>query len=139
MEAARYINIHVIEESRHGMHTSWAKKILKQANRSIRRMSYHYNVDRIMRIRKYHEISNRRLSRNKQMEKRRSCIKFGIRVPNSVREALIFDRENKNNLWAEAIKKEMGALDKAQVFRYQPSHFKIPDGYQYAPLAKSHI
>ena len=134
METARYINIHVIEESRHGMHTSWAKKILKQANRSIRRMSYHYNVDRIMRIRKYQEIFNRRLSRNKQMEKRRNRIKFGIRVPNSVREALIFDRENKNNLWAEAIKKEMGALDKAQVFRYQPSHFKIPKDYQYAPL-----
>lgn len=134
IETARYINIHVLEESRHGIHTTWAKNILKQANRSIRRMSHHYNVDRFIRIKKYKEISTRRISRNKQMEKHKNRIKFGIRVPNSVREALIFDRENKNTLWGDAIQKEMAALDKAQVFQYHPGHFKISKGFQYAPL-----
>ena len=33
--------------------------------------------------------------------------KFGIKVPNSADEALSLDRENKNNLWQEAIQKEL--------------------------------
>ena len=33
--------------------------------------------------------------------------KFGIKVPNSVDEALELDKENRNNLWHEAIQKEL--------------------------------
>ena len=48
-------------------------------------------------------------------------MKFEIRVPNSVREALLLDMENKNNLWAKAIIKEMEALDNVGFFKYKPS------------------
>ena len=34
--------------------------------------------------------------------------KFGVKLPKSVKEALQFDRENGNDLWEKAIKKEMG-------------------------------
>ena len=68
------------------------------------------------------------------MENKANCIKFGIKVPNLVREALIFDSENQNTLWLDAIKKEMTALDQAKVFQYMPGHFKIPKNYQYVPL-----
>ena len=61
-------------------------------------------------------------------------MKFGIKIPNSVKEALLFDKENNNNTWSEAIKKEMGALDKAGVFEYCHPDSTIPDSYQYAPL-----
>ena len=33
--------------------------------------------------------------------------KFGVNIPNSVQEAKAFDEENDNNLWWEAICKEM--------------------------------
>ena len=134
VETAQYIKINVIEESRRGTHSTWATKILKQANRSIRRLSRHHNIDRLLRIRKYKEIRVRRISQNKRMENRGNRIKFGIKVPNSVGEALLFDRENQNTLWSEAIKKEMAALDQAKVFQYMPGHYKIPKEYQYAPL-----
>ena len=57
----------------------------------------------------------RRISRNTRISKKDNRIKFGIKVPNSVKEALLFDRENNNILWAEAITKEMTALQKAGV------------------------
>ena len=53
------------------------------------------------------ELQIRRLSRNKRIQKKSKVIKFGRTVPNNVKEALILDRENGNNLWAEAIQKEM--------------------------------
>lgn len=110
IETARYIRIHTIDESRHGLHILWSKKILKQANRLIRCMSIYHNIDWLMCIKKYHEISIRQLSRNKQMEKRKSRIKFSIRVSNSVRDALLFDWQNENNLWGDAFKKEIAAF-----------------------------
>ena len=36
--------------------------------------------------------------------------KFGIKIPNTIEEALKFDREAGNHKWAEAIKKEMDNL-----------------------------
>ena len=134
IETAQYIKINVIEESRHGQHITWSNKILKQANRSMRRLSRYHNIDRLLRIRKFKDIRVRRVSRNKRMENKVNRIKFGIKVPNSVREALIFDNDNQNTLWSDAIKKEMTALDNAKVFEYLPGHVKIPKHYQYAPL-----
>ena len=34
-------------------------------------------------------------------------IKFGVKVPGSVEEALMLDKENGNTLWGEAINKEL--------------------------------
>ena len=47
----------------------------------------------------------RRISKNKRNSTNKSRVKFGIKVPSNVRDALIFDRENGNKLWAEAILK----------------------------------
>ena len=125
---------HVIEKTRNGYYGTWAKSTLKQFNRKIRRMRRYYDIDRVYRINKIKEIKTRRISRNKRNEKQRKRMKFGIKIPNSVKEALLFDKENNNNMWSEAIKKEMGALDKAGVFEYKNPDFIIPDNYQYAPL-----
>ena len=38
---------------------------------------------------------------------RKGRMKFGIKIPYTVEEALQLDRENGNNLWQEAIEKEM--------------------------------
>ena len=51
-----------------------------------------------------------------------------------MKEALLFDRENNNILWAEAITKEMTALQKAGVWEFHPPHTKPKEGYQYALL-----
>ena len=43
--------------------------------------------------------------------------KFGVQVPRSVKHALDLDKKNGNNLWKEAILKELKQLDDFKVFR----------------------
>ena len=132
LELARYIRNYVIEEKRGGMYEMWAKKIIKQANRTIRRLKRYHNIERLERLR---IVRTRRMSRNKRMKNKSPRIKFGIKVPNSIREAFELDIENKNNLWADAIVKELTALNEAGVFQYWPPHHKIDTKiYQFTPL-----
>ena len=62
--------------------------------------------------------------------------KFGIRIPNTIEEALKFDREAGNHKWAEAIKKEMDNLTRLNVFKFHPADKQFPksEGWQKAPL-----
>jgi hypothetical protein len=54
--------------------------------------------------------------------------KFGIQVPHSVDQALQIDKENGDNLWKEAIQKEMNNVDVA--FEYIGKGTEPPPGYQ---------
>lgn len=54
--------------------------------------------------------------------------KFGLRLPKTVEEALEIDRENGNNLWQEAIDKEMKAVRVA--FKVLDDGDSIPSNYQ---------
>ncbi len=47
------------------------------------------------------------------------CIKFGIEVPRSVREALELDKKNGNTLWADAIRKEMECVRRRLLLQKQ--------------------
>ena len=62
--------------------------------------------------------------------------KFGILVPNTTRDALLMDTENKNTLWADSIVKEMTALNRLSCFKYyeKGKRFSRSDGWQYAPM-----
>ena len=81
-------------------------------------------------------VARKRQSRNQRQSKKTNKEKFGIRIPNSIEEALRFDKEAGNTLWADAIEKEMNSLDKLSVFEYHPStkRFDPKDGWQTAPL-----
>ena len=132
LELARYIRNNVVEQKRGGTYELWSKKIIQSANRTVRRMRHYHNIDRIIRVRK---INVKKISRNKREDMKVEKIKFGIKVPSSVREALLLDNENKNTMWADAMDKELAALDKANVFEYYPPHHWInKEKYQYAPL-----
>ena len=43
--------------------------------------------------------------------------KYGVWVPKTVNEALTLEKMNGNNLWREAIMKEMSALQEYNTFR----------------------
>ena len=115
IETALYIREEVVEKRRGGRYETWAKKILRRTKRVIRRMNNYYNIDRIRRIDKIKSIKMRRISKNRRNKKMKIREKFGIEVPRNVRHALLLDAKNKNSLWAEAISKEMSALEKAKV------------------------
>lgn len=74
------------------------------------------------------------MSKNTRNKKNTNREKFGIKIPNNVREALILHRLNKNNLCVEAMAKEIGALHTAMCFKYHQGHHKFDSNYQYAPL-----
>jgi hypothetical protein len=77
-----------------------------------------------------------KMSRNKRNSQETNREKFGIRVPHNTRMALLFDKENENRLWAEAITKEMAALERLYCFEYMSpaAQFQKKDGWQYAPM-----
>ena len=63
-------------------------------------------------------------------------VKYGVRIPRNVREALIFDEENGDTQWTDAMSKEIAALQHLNCFRVQERQNWNPrdEGYQYAPL-----
>ena len=134
IEVAKYIKNNVVENKRGGKYEQWSKKILTRAQRIIRRMNRHYNIGRTMRLQLCKEMKVRRISKNQRTLKNKNRTKFGITVPNNVRHALLLDKQNNNQAWSEAILKEMSALTKAGVWEFKQPNFKVPKGYQYAPL-----
>jgi hypothetical protein len=58
----------------------------------------------------------------------RQTHKYGIEVPNSIKEALALDRANGNSFWTDAINKEMGNVGVA--FEVLPSGAKAPPGWK---------
>ena len=48
-----------------------------------------------------------KLAKVRQAKYLKTCFKFCIEVPSSVKQAYKIDKKNGNTLWADAIKKEM--------------------------------
>ena len=46
--------------------------------------------------------------------------KLGVKIPRNMKEALLFDRENKNNKWMDAMAKEMDGLKRLKCFKLHP-------------------
>lgn len=61
---------------------------------------------------------------------RRTHKKCGIRIPKTVREALQLDATNGNNLWQEAIRKEMDLVSIAFKVLLVSDDDKVPPAYQ---------
>ena len=69
----------------------------------------------------------------KQVQHRvpRKAIKFGVKVPASVKEALLFDKENGNDFWEKAINKEIDNVKVA--FQLLSDGEKPPPGSKLIP------
>jgi hypothetical protein len=136
LELARYVRNKVIDRKRNGFYQQWANKTLKTHTRCIRRLYRSYNVGATMRVTRLRRVQKNRESRNSRNAKSLSPEKFGIKIPRNTREALLFDIDNKNTMWADAIAKEMASLDRLQVFQYMPPNHKCEksDGWQFAPM-----
>ena len=79
------------------------------------------------------------MSKNARTEKemrKTNKVKMGVKIPHNILEALLFDRENKNTHWADAIMKEMAGLERLHVFEFHPPNNKCnrSDGWQFAPM-----
>ena len=127
----------VIGRSRGDYHQNWASKLLKQRIITIRRMSRVHGVEKsyrviIRRVKKARTGSKK--SRNARVVSQSMRETFGIKIPNSTKEALILDRINGDNKWHDSMQKELMALEKLNVWKFHPSHHRMPKDYQKAPL-----
>ena len=84
-----------------------------------------------LKLTKNKQLKIRKISKNRNEKN-----KFGIEIPQNVREALLFDKENKNTKWADAICKEIQTLLKLNIFKFHSPNtiFKKSEGWQYVPM-----
>ena len=96
LELAKYIHNKVIEARRGGRYNIWSKTVIKSHNRTIRRMYRQYNVNHYTKTRRaiINRIDPLSKSRNVRNAKNRNREKFGIKIPNNTRQALLFDNQN---------------------------------------------
>ena len=62
------------------------------------------------------------LDRNGKSIPSKPTEKFGIKIPKNMKEALLFDKENNNTKWSDAVSKEMNGLKKLNCFKFHPPH-----------------
>eukprot|EP00979_Chaetoceros_neogracilis_P009185 scaffold2090_cov151-Chaetoceros_neogracile.AAC.2 len=74
----------------------------------------------------------RRMFRSAKMQN--DVFKFGFQVPRGVSQALALDKANGNNLWKEALEKEIGQLLDYKTFQILPRGERAPEGYTRVPL-----
>ena len=81
-------------------------------------------------------INRRKFSKNQRNFRERRREKFGVQIPNSTRYALILDQINGNTKWADAIQKEMTALQKLNCFKYHNTgtNFSSGDGWKFSRI-----
>ena len=60
--------------------------------------------------------------------------KYGVKIPQNVKEALEFDKENENNKWAEALKLEIQLLNDLECFEFLPKDYSPAKEYQKTTL-----
>ena len=65
------------------------------------------------------------LNKNGKKVPRDSKVKFGIKIPRNIKEALLFDIESKNNKWMEAVIKKMDALKRLKCFKFHTPRTKF--------------
>jgi hypothetical protein len=159
---AKYILANAINCDTYGTLARWARVALRTLNRAIRRIRRAYRLSALpdaalsleewrslpfrARIRKStskpatHSTPKTSKAKKKKKSGRNNRhlgeVKYGVRVPRSVRKALLLDEENGDTLWTDAMSKEICALNKLNCFRVQERHNWNPrdEGYQYAPL-----
>jgi len=136
LELARYVRLYVIDERRKGFYNDWAAKVIKDHTCCIRRLHKAYNIGATMRIHHTRRAKQNRMSKNARNAKQQNQEKYGIEIPRNTREALLFDLKNNNMKWADAIAKEMGSLERLNVFEYRSAtqQFGKTEGWQHAPM-----
>ena len=68
--------------------------------------------------RRFQRIAKKVSGQNRRSSNPMGNIKYGIRIPRNVKEALEFDRINRDHQWRDAIIREIEALMGQEMFAY---------------------
>ncbi len=69
-------------------------------------------------------VSRKPVSRNCRSNNQMGNVKYDVKVPCNVKEALLFDKANGDNLWEEAIIKEVSAIMGQKTFEYLEGSYR---------------
>ena len=64
--------------------------------------------------------------KNNHNSQKQNKYKFGVKIPIGLRQALKFDKENGNNVWGQAIEKELQGLMDMKTFTVLCNFNDIP-------------
>ena len=96
---AQYLVTNNVTRSKHGgnRNLQWAKKTVRDLDRAYKRLRrlYSFHIDEDDRI----QVLRRTKKPKKKKKKLGPSMKYGIKVPKNVEEAIQFDRDNENTLW----------------------------------------
>ena len=132
---AQYIVLNRVSRSKRGGDRilSWANKVIRDMNRSMRRITRLYDF--------YFDDHDNLCKTRRTVKRKKKWVplsvqktKYGIVVPRTVEQARELDKLNGNTLWQEAIDKEMGALIKMECFQFKHAGFNPGDGWQKTTL-----
>ncbi len=81
-------------------------------------------------------VAKKPLEQNRRNNSAMGGVKYGVKIPKNVKEALMIDTFNKDDLWTEAIIMEISALMGRQTFEYLSGTWKRrqQEGYKFALL-----
>ena len=162
METARYILSHRIANtesySTGGRYTRWARQFNRLMNRIVRRLIRHSegiwtpsecsaplvinshlpNSTRLIRrvVKPADKTGGTRCKRRKPGRISRPVhLKYGVVVPQNVKQALAIDAENGDDVWLQAIRKEVASLLALDCFEFYAPDYKPSLEYQFARLS----
>jgi hypothetical protein len=130
---AKYIVDNKVSRSkRSDRNLQWANKVLRDMDRAVRRIVRLYDFflnddDDVYTVRRVQNKKKRKYSP-------KPTFKYGVLVPQSVRQALEYDKENGNTLWYDAMEKEMSSLARLECFEFKPEDHQPSNAYQKTTL-----
>eukprot|EP00957_Ditylum_brightwellii_P078616 5976852-Ditylum_brightwellii.AAC.2 len=97
----------------------WVQKVEHDLDHAVRQIVHLYNTfldadDNVRHIRPLQKGSRKRKKTKTKLQ-----MKYGIKVPRNVKEAIQFDEENGNTFWQDRMKSEVGALMEMDYFAFK--------------------
>ena len=136
--AAQYILDNKVSRGKRDRNFSWASKTIRDVKRTARRITRLYDLtitdtDAIKLVRRVQRNGTTNKKKKKQ-NFNKPVFKYGVQVPRTVRQALELDEKRGDDLWAEAIKKEIRTLNDVECFEFHDPGYKLQTDYQKTTL-----
>ena len=134
-QTAQYIVTHYKPRSSNRIGTdrvlSWANRTLRNIRRACRRIARLYDFfldddDNIYKLRRAVRAKKKKAG----LGPRGKIFKFGLQVPQNIKEAFEIDKANNNTFWQDAIKAEMSALEELDCFTFHQKGYHPGSDYQ---------
>ena len=126
---ANYIVNNTVKRGNRDRHYSWAVKTIRDLERTARRLNrlYDYEIDDNDSIKLVRRTNAGRKKKKKKVDYNKPVYRYGVQVPQTVKQALQFDAKNGDDSWQKAIEKEIGTLTSVECFVFKPKDY-IPEG-----------